>query len=301
VFYGRRLFLPLAIIAIGVFILLNNLGLLSSDALQRLSDLWPLLLVILGLWLILNNTLPRPQAALVGWAATAVIVAAAIAYAVLAPASVFGTQHASSSQRIGGLTAAVVDLSYSASTVDVKGGVTTDTLYRATVDYPAGENPPNFNFNPETGNIEIGSNQGLGLHLFGSSARHLTVMLTSRIPWTIRLSGGASHARLDLRELKLTTLDFSGGASQIDLRLGPAKGTVGIHVSGGASNMTVHAPSGSQWNITVTGGVSGLTINGESSGGFGDFHKQSSGYNGATDRFDIEITGGLSHLDFRTD
>lgn len=297
---GQRLFLPLAIIALGLIILLNNLGLLSSDALQRLSDLWPLLLVIFGLWLILNHTLPRQQAALVGWGATAVIVAAAIAYAVLAPASIFGTQHASSSQRIGGLTAGVLDLSYSTSTIDIKTGVSGDTLYRANVDYPAGENPPNFNFDPETGNVEISGNGGLGLHLLGSSARHLTVMLTSRIPWTIRLSGGASNARFDLRELQLTTLDLSGGASQIDLRVGPPKGTVGIHLTGGASNMTVRAPAGSQWNISVTGGVSGLTVNGESSGGLGDFHKQSGGYSGATDRFDIEVTGGVSHLEFRT-
>jgi Domain of unknown function (DUF5668) len=296
---GRRVFLPLAIIAIGAVILLNNLGVLSSGALQRLSDLWPLLLIILGLWLILNHTLPRPQATLIGWAATAVIVIVAVAYAALAPASVFGTQHATSSQRIGGLTSAVLDLSYGASNLEVRTGVTGDTLYQAQVDYPAGENPPSFNFDAQTGTVGISENQGPSFHLFGSN-RRLTLTLTNHIPWTIRVSGGVSNLRLDLRELQLTTLDLSGGLSQSDVQLGPPKGTVGIHVSGGVSNMALHAPAGSAWNVSVTGGASGLTINGQSSGAVGEFHKQSGGYTGATDRFDIQISGGLSHLDFRT-
>lgn len=295
---GRRLFFPLAIIAIGAVILLNNLGVLSSDALQRLSDLWPLLLIILGLWLILNHTLPRQQAALIGWAATAVIVIGAVAYAALTPAGVFGTHHATSSQRIGGLTAAVLDLSYGASNLEVRTGVTGDALYQAQVDYPADENPPTFNFDPGTGTVGINENQGPSFHLFGSN-RRLSITLTNHIPWTIRVSGGVSNLRLDLRELQLTTLDLSGGLSQSEAQLGPPKGTVGIHVSGGVSNMTIRAPRGSEWNISVSGGASDLTINGQSSGGIGEFHKQSSGYNGAADRLDIQISGGLSHLDFR--
>ena len=43
-----------------------------------------------------------------------------------------------------------------------------------------------------------------------------------------------------------------------------------------------------------------LTVNGQSSGGVGDFSRQSSGYSGASDRFDISVSGGVSHLDLRT-
>ena len=59
---GRGLLFPLLLIGIGVIVLLVNTGVLSQDALQRLGALWPLLLVILGLQLILNHTLPRRQA-----------------------------------------------------------------------------------------------------------------------------------------------------------------------------------------------------------------------------------------------
>src|SRR2546430_14268363 len=69
---NRGLLFPLILIAIGVIVLLANTGVLSRPALERLGDLWPLLLVILGLQLILNYTLPRRQALLIGLTVAAV-------------------------------------------------------------------------------------------------------------------------------------------------------------------------------------------------------------------------------------
>src|SRR5438132_3830829 len=101
-FRNRGLLLPLILIAIGIIVLLANTGVLSAQALERLGDLWPLLLVILGLQLILNHTLPRQQATLIGIGAAAVIVVAAVAYAALGPSTALGTQRLDSSQRLGG-------------------------------------------------------------------------------------------------------------------------------------------------------------------------------------------------------
>src|SRR6266853_4097114 len=95
---NRGLLFPLLLIAIGAIVLLANVGVLSSDVLLRLGDLWPLLLVILGLQLILNHTLPRQQATLIGLGATVVIVVAAVGYAALAPAVPFGDRQANSSE-----------------------------------------------------------------------------------------------------------------------------------------------------------------------------------------------------------
>src|SRR5579871_2653863 len=158
----RNLVLPLALIAIGALILLANLGVLSSQALQRLADLWPLLLIIVGLQLVLNHVLPRPQATGVGLGVTALIVIAAIAYAALAPATAVGTQHATSSQRIGGLSAAVLELNYSAASVNLDAADTGEDLYRAAIDYPGGENPPTVSVDQQTGTVSISDNGNFG-------------------------------------------------------------------------------------------------------------------------------------------
>ena len=299
---SRGLFFPLVLIAIGVLVLLANVGVLSSQALQRLADLWPLLLVIVGLQLILNYTMPRQQATVIGLAVTALILIAAVIYAALAPSTAFGTQHASSSERIGGLSAGILELNYSAASVNIQARSLGDKLYDAGIDYPAGENPPRVAVDQQTGTVTISESANFGgLHLFGSSNRKLTVTLSTAIPWTIRISGGASGLQMDLRALQLTNLQINGGASSVDGNLGKPKGTLAVNISGGASNVSLRIPNGSPWSVGLTGGVSSATINGQSSGGIGDFSKQSSGYNGATDRFDIRVSGGVSHLDLHTE
>jgi hypothetical protein len=299
---NRGLLFPVVLIAVGIIVLLANTGVLSPQALQRLGDLWPLLLVILGLQLILNHTLPRQQATLVGLGATVIIVVAAVAYAVLAPATSLGTQRIDSTEQLGGLSAASLDLNYGAASIDVNAGGIAGLLYQAHVDYPGGENPPTISLDRETGALQIRESASFSpFHLFGAQRRHVELTLTDLVPWSIQIGGGAANLRLDLRHAQLTKLDISGGANQLDAQFPTPKGTVSISVSGGANNITIVAPAHSQWRVAVSGGVSAVTINGSSSGNLGgDFQQQSPGYGSATDRFDIEISGGASHLDFRT-
>src|SRR6202521_2208977 len=167
---SRGLLFPLVLIAIGIIVLLSNTGVLSAQALERLGDLWPLLLVILGLQLILNHTLPRQQATLLGLGATAIIVVAAVAYAALAPAASLGTQRFDSSEQLGGLSAASLDVNYGAATIDVQAGSLTDSLYQAHVDYPSGENPPTISLDRETGTLQIHESSTFSpFHFFGGS------------------------------------------------------------------------------------------------------------------------------------
>jgi len=299
---NRGLILPLILIGIGVVVLLANTGVLSQPAVERLGDLWPMLLVILGLQLILNHTLPRRQATLIGLAVSAVIVIGAVAYATLAPATSVGAQKVDASAQSGGLTAATLDLNYSAATVDVNAADLGDRLYQVHVDYPGGENPPTISLNHENGRLEIHETSSFSpFHLFGSNRRHIVLALTDRIPWTIQVGGGATNLSLDLRHLQLTKLDVSGGANRMDAQLPAAKGTVMLEVSGGASNLTLRAPAETQWRIGVSGGANAVTINGSTTGALGgDFERQSPGYGTATNRYDIQISGGASHLDFKT-
>ena len=299
---NRGLILPLILIGIGVVVLLANTGVLSQQAVGRLGDLWPLLLVILGLQLILNHMLPRRQATLIGLAVMAVIVIGAVAYATLAPAPSVGAQKVDASAQRGGLTVATLDLNYSAATVDVNAADLGDRLYQVHVDYPGGENPPTISLNHENGRLEIHETSSFSpFHLFGSNRRHIVLALTDRIPWTIQVGGGATNLSLDLRHLQLTKLDVSGGANRMDAQLPAAKGTVMLEVSGGASNLTLRAPAETQWRIGVSGGANAVTINGSTTGALGgDFERQSPGYGTATNRYDIQISGGASHLDFKT-
>src|SRR5256885_1065550 len=293
-FRNRGLLLSLILIAIGIIVLLANTGVLSAQALERLGDLWPLLLVILGLQLILNHALPRQQAILIGLGATAIIVVAAVAYAALAPAAPFGTQRFDSSERLGGLSAASLDLNYGASSIDVKAGGLGDSLYQAHVDYPGGENPPTISLDRETGTLQIKESSSFSpFHLFGARRRHVQITLTDQVPWSIQIGGGAANLRLDLRHARLSKLEISGGANQLEAQLPSPKGSAVVTVSGGADNIAIVAPAHSQWQVAVSGGVSAVTINGSSSRNLGgDLPRQRFHYNTATHPLDIAINRG---------
>src|SRR2546430_1337320 len=300
---NRGLLVPLLLIAIGAIVLLSNVGVVTSDALLRLGDLWPLLLLILGLQLILNHTLPRQQAALLGLGATVVIVIAAVAYATLAPATNFGTRQANVSDRIGGLTAATLDLGYSGATVNIQGATNLgDSLYQAHVEYPGSDDPPTISLDHESGTLAIDEPSGFSpLRLFGAGRRHVVITLTDRIPWTIKLSGGVANAHLDLRRLQLAKVEISGGASRLDAQLPGAKGTVVIDISGALSNVTLRAPTGAQWHVAVSGGVSGLRINGSSYAAIGGgLQHQHARFAPAADPFCNAINGGAPHGHLRT-
>lgn len=97
----RRLSLPIVLIALGVIFLLINTEVLSSFVLQRLADLWPLLLIILGLHLVLTHLLGPRRGQIAAFAAAVLIVVAAIVYAKVAPAVPAGMQQQESSQLTG--------------------------------------------------------------------------------------------------------------------------------------------------------------------------------------------------------
>ncbi|MEO6797162.1 MAG: DUF5668 domain-containing protein [Candidatus Dormibacter sp.] len=297
----RGLVFPVLLIAIGIIFLLVNTGVLSPDALQRLGDLWPLILVILGLQLVLNHTLSRPQARVAGLAAAALIIVAAVAYALLAPAAQLGMQHQESSEPLQGLTAATLDLRYSGATIDLHAAALGNQLFTAQVDYPSGEQPPDVTLNRRAATLDLSGGGPSPFHLFGGSReRHLAVTLTNRIPWSVKISGGAAAMTLDLASLPLSRLEISGGASRVDVSLPKPTGPLVVDVSGGATSLSLRAPAGSEWRVSVSGGVSSLDINGNRSGAIGDLQHQSPGYAGATDRLTIDVSGGVSQVDFRT-
>ncbi len=296
----RDLVFPLLLIGIGVVVLLANTGVLSAGTLQRLADLWPLILVFLGIQLVLNHMLPHPQARLAGLAVAAVLIVAALIVAILAPAAAGGSQHLESSEPLAGMTAATLDLSYGGAAIDVESAALDGQLFKAQVDYPSGEQRPDVSVDRGASTLQISGGGSSVFHLFGPHGdRHIVVTLTNRIPWSVQVSGGAAAMTLRMSSLSLSKLEISGGATRLDLSLPRPKGTLAVNVSGGATNLIIQVPS-VEWQLSVSGGLSSVDINGSRSGAVGSLQHQSPGYNSATDRLNIDVSGGISHVQFKT-
>jgi len=133
--------------------------------------------------------------------------------------------------------------------------------------------------------------------LFFQSRRFvLNLQLNSTIPWKIAIDGGASTDTLNLTSVHVTSIELNAGASREDITLGVPSGTVPITVNGGAATVNVHRPKGVAVSATVSGGAANLTFDGRQSHAIGTVTAKTSDYDSASDRYQIQVSGGASNV-----
>jgi len=290
VFRWRGIFWPLILIAVGAVFLLANLGLLQPEQLFRLLDLWPLLLIMLGLELIAWRVLPPRAAAAAGAVVLVLAVAGGLAYAAYGPRVDLGGQTADVAQPAQGLDSATLRLDLGAANVEVHGGSTGGDLFRAHLEYSGRQ--PSVRLDRASGTVSI-EESGNGFPI----GRRLVVgvTLSNEVRWSVSVNAGASRETYDFSQVSLTRYQGNGGASRLDLTLPSPRGTVPISVNGGALTLNLHRPPGSHARVRISGGASTLYADGSRRSSLGsDLSWQTDGYDSAGDRFDIEVSGGAS-------
>jgi hypothetical protein len=127
--------------------------------------------------------------------------------------------------------------------------------------------------------------------------RPAEVALNVQIPWDIEIRNGVSRLTADLHGLELRSFVVSGGASRVEVTLPTPSVIVPVRVLGGASNVAIHRPEGVVAQLRVGGGSTNLAFGARRFGAVGgEMSLQSPDYEGASDRYDITITGGASNV-----
>jgi hypothetical protein len=123
------------------------------------------------------------------------------------------------------------------------------------------------------------------------------VTLNASVPWEVEVRGGAARIEADLSGLELSSFLLKSGISDLALTLPEPSGVVPIRLSGGASKVSISRPAGVETRLSLKGGAATLTFEEQSFDALGGkVRLQSPGYDGATDRYEIEVSGGASEL-----
>jgi cell wall-active antibiotic response 4TMS protein YvqF len=294
-----RSFWSVALIAVGALFLIGNLGYLNGWQFDRLGELWPLILVLIGAEILITRSLPRQTAAAVGAVVAILAVLGAALYVGLGPTIPVGTVGSSASAPVGNLQQAALDLSVGGATVTVNTDVVSGQLYSARF-HASSSDRTVATVDRSTGVVRVELQNRT--FLFGpSGGRTIDLSLSDQVPWSITINGGATQQTLDLSNLKLARLSINGGAQQITLILPVASGTVPIELNGGAANLTIHRPAGTEASLTMSGGVNDFTADGNHQSSLaGDMDWQSSGYAVATNQYNIRVSGGANHVTIDT-
>ncbi len=144
----------------------------------------------------------------------------------------------------------------------------------------------------QDGNISI---QYRHRTLFGRGGGNADVELNTATMWELNFECGASNLELDLREISLRGFTLKSKMSKLSLLLPPPTGTQRLYLECGTSHLDLKRPKNVPVRLEFQGNDSRLiferlraTVNTES--------RESPDYKRATNRYVIEIVGGMNRV-----
>jgi Domain of unknown function (DUF5668) len=282
----RSYFWPAVLILIGIVALLVNSGVISTDRLALLGDLWPVILIVIGLEIIARRGLPGQAGDVAAVLIVLLAAGGAVAYVALAP-NPSTTGRVDSHEPVGNLDHAALEIDAGAANITVTGTSSLEgDLYHATIDYAGSKPEVSLDRADGTLTISQGNNR---FGLFQTRRFTLDLQINSSIPWTITSNGGASTETFKLASVPLKSMDINTGASREDITLGAPSGAVPITINGGALTVNLHRPAGTGASVSVSGGAVSLNFDGRQNHAIGNLQESTGS---GTDTYRVEVSGG---------
>ena len=122
--------------------------------------------------------------------------------------------------------------------------------------------------------------------------------LAAGLPLRLILETGASESNLDLRDLKVTSLELKTGASSTSMTLPAQAGETSVHVSSGAASVKIDLPQGVAGRVRVQSGLAGIHIDPGRFPFNGSIY-ESPDYASAANRADIFVETGVGSVEIR--
>jgi hypothetical protein len=123
----------------------------------------------------------------------------------------------------------------------------------------------------------------------------IEVQLNSRVRWAVRALGGGVEQVVDAGAGRLAGIDVVAGVTRIETTLPRPQGTVVVRMSGGANQFLLHAPDGVPVRVRIGGGAATAVLDGNARSGISAGTVITPpGWDGATDRYDVDAAAGVS-------
>src|SRR5438094_5367409 len=255
------IFSGIVLVVLGVLFLLSNL-----DINLNWNIIWPVVLIALGVWLLVARVGPGGASADVD-----------------------------SAESRDGLNKAKLEVAVGSGRIEVRSADLGDQLYKVHIEHSG--TAPEVKLDRSTGTVRISHR----LDWFAGARRlRIDAQVTDAIPWDIGLSTGAIRGELNLASTSLTGFDCRTGASQLELTVGAPKGRVPVRVEGGALTVNIVRPVGSAIRIHASGGAVQLKADGSRQDGIGSREWRSDGYDAASDRYEVTVSGGALSVSIGT-
>jgi hypothetical protein len=253
-----NLFWGTALILVGVLLYLQTQGYIGNI----IPYLWPLALILAGGWIILG----------VYWRPA------------LSEQETFHIP-------LGAAKSARFKFSHGAGQIEITGGAPTGQAL-------VGSSAMGMNKHShlEGDRLEVKVEAGPSFVPFiGPSQGIWRFQLTQEIPVTLIVEAGASSVSIDLKDVPASHVELKTGASSSNVTV-PARGVSLLDIDAGAASVHIRVPETTAARIRVEQGVTSINVDTNRFPRLDSGFYQSSGYDTATDRADINIEAGLGSV-----
>lgn len=175
---------------------------------------------------------------------------------------------------------------------------TTNNLFEADTRTHSGNFNLNTSIDSATETLDFGQDRGENGHHgfifnFGNNnSNRAYLKLNSKPTWEINVEAGVAKVNFDLSPFKVQKLKIEGGVASFYVKMGQPLAETHIEVSTGVSRLTLDIPKNSACHITTDTGVSSKRLDGFQN--VGDNEYETPGFDKATNKMYINLSGGLS-------
>jgi hypothetical protein len=290
----RGFFWPAVLIVVGVLALLANAGVISADRLYLLYDLWPLILIVIGLEIFARRAMHGAAADVSAALIVVVALAGAVGYVAWAPGGSLGSHILDLSAPTGSVHQASVEVDVGAATITVSGSSELGAdLYRAHMEYSGPK--PHVSFDSSTGSLSI-SQTNAAFPFFENHNFVLNLQLNPGVSWAITNNTAALTSTYRLADLQVRSMEFNTAATHDDITLGTPSGIVPITVNAAAVSLNIHRPGDTATSVTVSGAAVNLDADGRQTHVIGDANWESPNFSSATDGYRVEVNGAACNV-----
>jgi hypothetical protein len=295
---GVRLFWPIVLIGAGSILLLTNLGVIQGNPWIIILQLWPVLLIALGLEILLGGSTGwrAVMSALLGLALVGGILWIVIAQPAI-PGLNFGSsnlQTTNISHPLDGVESARAELSFGAGANKIYALSDSSNLIEGQL-HTYGT--PNFRVSASGDQATIVLSPGeVSVPLVFPTVSEETweIGLNPAVTYQVDLNAGVGQSKLDLARLNISGGSINGGVGTSELYL-PGDGKYHLTIDGGVGTIRLYVPSN-------------LAVRAQVNGGLGAFNRlpdmqevrdnvyETPGFSSAEDAVTLTINGGVGSI-----
>lgn len=256
-----NIFWGTALILVGVLLFLQTQGIIGNI----FQYFWPLALILVGSWIILNVYWPAARSE---------------GETFIVP--------------LGGAKSARFKFSHGAGQIQITGGAPAG---QALVGSSAVGMSKHSHMDGDRLDVRVEAGPSF-VPFLGPSQGVWRFQLTQEIPSTLVVESGASSLDIDLVDVPATRVELKTGASSSNVTV-PAHGVSLLDVEGGVASLNIRVPGTAAARIRVEEGVNSVSVDTSRFPRLDAGIYQSSNYDTAPDRADINIEAGLGSVTVR--